>query len=116
MEDLLKAALQYGALGLFCAYLIWQNQTSSKDMTKLLSDIKEIFQTQLNQTTIHQNTIAHERDKNEDCYDKVVKGLEDIKTVGKEIVVEIGKIQTDSKAILANQEKCANCAIKAKQC
>tara|TARA_Y100001973_G_C5180384_1_gene324518 strand:- start:1453 stop:1914 length:462 start_codon:yes stop_codon:yes gene_type:complete len=72
-SSLLEALLEYGAMGLFAAFLIWQHLSMQKRFDKLY----ESFKTQL-------KDLQEKSEKNEDKlrtrYDDVIKQYQDDKT------------------------------------
>ena len=117
-KSFFEILVQYGALGIFCAYLIWVNATASKETNKVLSEIKSIFEKQLAQSEMYNKTIDHERDRSEECYEKVVHVLGDLK-IGQ--LDAISRIESIGNSVIAKldqvvtyETKCAECKLKSK--
>lgn len=72
-SEVLNALLEYGALGLFAGFLVWQHLSMQKRLDKLV----ERFQTQLD--GIQEKSDANE-EKLRDRYDLVISQLRDDKT------------------------------------
>ena len=71
--SILDALLEYGALGIFAGFLVWQHLSMQKRLDKLVDK----FQLQLE--SIQEKSESSE-EKLRDRYDTVIKGLQDDKT------------------------------------
>lgn len=80
-SDILTVFLEYGALGLFAGFLVWQHLSMQKRLDKLVDK----FQLQLN--SIQDKSEASE-DKLRDRYDSVIRQLQDDKTTFRVNVAE----------------------------
>ncbi len=80
-SDILTVFLEYGALGLFAGFLVWQHLSMQKRLDKLVDK----FQLQLN--SVQDKSEANE-DKLRDRYDSVIKQLQDDKTTFRVNVAE----------------------------
>lgn len=80
-SDVVMVFLEYGALGLFAGFLVWQHLSMQKRLDKLVDK----FQLQLN--SIQEKYEANE-DKLRDRYDSVIRQLQDDKTTFRVNVAE----------------------------
>ena len=80
-SDVVMVFLEYGALGLFAGFLVWQHLSMQKRLDKLVDK----FQLQLN--SIQEKYEVNE-DKLRDRYDSVIRQLQDDKTTFRVNVAE----------------------------
>jgi prefoldin subunit 5 len=72
MEEMTRYMLEFGALGAFCAFLIWSHVKAEKRMDKAV----EAFQGQINQITARSDQRENEL---RDRYDMVIKKQDESK-------------------------------------
>ena len=76
-EKIWVVILQYGALALIAVYLGYKDFVINRNLLEVLTDIKEAFNISVAQNKTLEDSIAHERKRSEECYEKIVARLDD---------------------------------------
>lgn len=119
--------MQYGAMGVFCVFLIavvmFLGIKLVNSIQKLLIQILEVvreIQSIAEQTSKHyKEVIEHERDRSEECYEKVVHTLGELKAGQGSAVAKVENIGREIISKLENIEKhsirCSECQLGVKR-